>query len=210
MGSQATTHQPWGLPLRSRLVIALVAALIVGAKFYLRMPIRVPGHSGIFWMGLLLTGAGIVGRRGGGTLIGLISGVLATFMLPGKEGVFVGVKYLVPGIAVDVLTPLLGGRLDRYPVAMLVAGVAHMGKLTASYLIGLALGIPAGYLALGLGMASVSHVFFGMAGGAAAAFVLKRMRREGMMHVPAAAASDTGPTGMLSEKRTAAPAEELR
>ncbi|MDZ4169655.1 MAG: cobalt ABC transporter permease [Coriobacteriia bacterium] len=177
----ARPRQPWGLPLRARVIVALVAALIIGAKFYLRMPIHVPGHSGVFWMALLLIGVGVVGRPGTGTLIGLISGLLAVIILPGREGIFVGVKYFVPGLIVDVLTPLLGGRLDRYPAAVIVAAAAHMGKLTASYLLGLALGVPGGYLAIGLGFAAVTHLGFGALGGVAAAFVLQRLSRAGML-----------------------------
>jgi hypothetical protein len=171
---------PWGISLQGRVVIALVSALIIAAKFYLRMPLHVPGHSGVLWMALLIIGAGLVRRPGAGTLIGLLTAVLAVMFVPGREGIFVGVKYFVPGVIVDVLTPVLGGRLDRYPTAMAVGACAHVGKLTAAYLMGLALGVPSGFLALGLGFATTTHVAFGLLGGLLGAFVLIRLTRAGI------------------------------
>jgi hypothetical protein len=179
-GAEEKARQPWNLPLRARLAIALVAALIVAGKFYLRLPIHVPGHSGVIWMALLIAGVGIVGRPWAGTLIGLLSGALATFFLPGKEGLLVGVKYLVPGVMVDILLPLMGRRLDRYIVAIVIGAAAHASKLAASYLMGLAAGISQDYLALGIGLAATLHVGFGALGGALGAVVLKLLRTAGV------------------------------
>jgi hypothetical protein len=187
-----STRQPWNLPLRARLAIALVSALIIAGKFYLRMPIHLPGHSGVIWMALLVIGVGLVGRRGAGTLIGLLSGVLAMIFLPGKEGLLVGVKYFVPGLTVDVLLPLLGGRIDRYLTAIVIAAAAHSTKLAASYFLGLAAGISAEYLALGIGLAATLHLAFGAIGGALGAVVLRMLRRAGVpvgFAVPSPAAS---------------------
>ena len=185
-GTPTRSNVMWGLSLRSRVIIALVAALIVSAKFFFRVPLHVPGHSGFFWMALLLIGVAIVGKPPAGTLIGLISGVLATFVISGSQGMFVGIKYLVPGIVVDLLFVLLGGALDRYPVAMVVGAAANASKLAAAYLFGLVAGAPAGYLALGLGAASVSHIVFGALGGLIAAYVINRLGKAGIAPVRAA------------------------
>ncbi len=187
--SKQPSKQPWNLPLRARLMIALIGALIIAGKFYLRMPIHVPGHSGVIWMALLVVGVGLVKRPWAGTLIGLVSGVLAMFFLPGKEGILVGVKYFVPGVTVDLLLPLFGGRLDNYLVAIVIAAAAHTAKLAADYFLGLAAGIPLDFLALGIGLAATLHVGFGALGGALGALVLKMLRRAGI------AADLEGPTG---------------
>ncbi|HET6351652.1 MAG TPA: hypothetical protein VFG89_05935 [Coriobacteriia bacterium] len=192
MSTPRSSSVVWGLSLRDRLVIALVGALIVAAKFYLRIPIRVPGHSGLFWMALLIIGTGAVGKRGAGTLIGLVSAVLASIFLPGSEGPLVGIKYFVPGLLTDVLTPLLGGRLDSPLTATVVGAAANMSKLAASYLIGRAMGISAGYLALGLGVSAVTHLVFGGLGGLAGSLVLGRLRRAGVA-APAPSAGSAVP-----------------
>ncbi|MDZ4180887.1 MAG: cobalt ABC transporter permease [Coriobacteriia bacterium] len=190
------TRSRWRFPLRDQIIIALVAAMIVAAKFYFRVPLKIPGHSGIFWMALLVIGTGVVRRPGAGTLIGLISGILATLIVPGRLGIFAGVKYFVPGVVVDLLGLALGGRLDRTIVAVIVAAMANVAKLAASYMMGLAAGVPPGYLALGLGLAATTHVLFGGLGGLVAAVVLRRLDRTGVMP-PAAALRTEEATGAV-------------
>ncbi|MDY0087915.1 MAG: cobalt ABC transporter permease [Coriobacteriia bacterium] len=171
----------WGLSLRSRIVIALIAAMIVTAKFYLRIPLHVPGHSGIFWMALLLIGVGIVHRPGAGTLIGFLSGLLAIAVLPGREGILIGLKYFAPGLVMDVMWITFAGRFDKAAVAMLAGAAANIAKLSTSYVIGLLAGIPHGYLALGLGVAATSHLVFGALGGWVGSIVVRRLDRTGVI-----------------------------
>lgn len=178
---QPRERRPWGLPLRSRIVIALVAALIITGKFYFRLELHVPGHTGFYWMALLMVGVALVDRPGAGTLIGVFSGLLAAVFVPGKEGILTAVKYIAPGIVVDVMTPLLGGRLDRPVPAILVGAFGNLSKLLTSYLIGLLAGIPSGFLALGLGFAATTHVVFGGIGGWIGAWVIRRMERAGIV-----------------------------
>jgi len=175
-----------GLSLRDRIVITLIAVLIIVAKFYLRMPLHTPGHTGFFWMALLVVGVGVVRRPGAGTLIGLLSGILATIFLPGQQGLLVGVKYFVPGVVADLMWTAFRGGFDRYAIAIVVGATANAAKLSASYLLGLLLGIPAGYLALGVGIAATTHVLFGALGGLIGAFVLQRLQRAGIPAPPPA------------------------
>lgn len=180
MNEAATTSVRWGLSLRARVIIALVSALIIGAKFYLRMPLHIPGHSGLFWMALMVVGVGLVRRPGAGTLIGLLTALLATALLPGRQGLLTGVKYFIPGLLFDILVPLLGGRLDRTTVAVVIAAAANVAKLATAYVIGLVAGIPSGFLALGLGFASTTHLVFGALGGLLGSIVLRRLLRAGI------------------------------
>ena len=185
----------WGMSLQERIIIVLVSALIIGARFYLRIPLHVPGHSGAYWMALLIIGAGLVGKRGAGSLIGLITGILAVFLIPGREGLLTGLKYFVPGVIVDVFAFSFGGRLDSYPVAILAGAAGNVGKLTTSYIIGLLAGIPSGYLAVGLGIAATTHLVFGAVGGWLGAFVLKRLARAGVTLKPTTADDIPEPGG---------------
>ena len=180
MTTETARRAAWRMPLRSQIIIALVSALIVAAKFYLNLPLHVPGHSGIFWMALIVIGVGLVRRPGAGTLVGLVSGILAMLFVPGRQGMFVSVKYLAAGFTVDVLTQLLGGRLDRFLVAIVVAAAGNVAKLASSYVIGVLAGVPGGFLALGLGVAASTHLVFGALGGWIGALVLKRLARAGI------------------------------
>ena len=103
-----------------------MSALIIASRALLRLPLHVPGHSGVLWMAFLIVGRGLVRRPTAGTMIGLVTGIVAVALVPGKEGVLTAVKYLVPGITVDLMTPLFGGRLDHpVPAALIAANRAH-------------------------------------------------------------------------------------
>ena len=174
----------FGMPVRARVVISLVSALIVAGKLFLNLPLHIPGHSGFFWMALLAIGVGATGRLGAGTLIGLLTAILATVLLPGRQGPLTGVKYFVPGLVFDVLTPLLGGRLDRPVVGAIIAAAANLSKLLTAYVLGLIAGIPGGFLAMGLGFAATTHVVFGALGGWIGAFVLGKLEKAGLTEEP--------------------------
>jgi hypothetical protein len=163
------------LTTRELAILALFAALVALSKAFLRMPLHVPGHSGITWMAILLVSRALVRRPGAGTLVGLVSGLLAVMIVGGREGLLVWVKYLAPGMVMDIGALLSGERLDRPLVAMTVAAAANAAKLTSSLIVSLVLGIPAGYIALGLGLAATTHVVFGAIGGWLGAFVVRTL-----------------------------------
>ena len=164
------------------IVIALFAALIAVSKAVINLPLHVPGHSGATWMALLLVGRALVRKPGAGTALGFVSGILAVLIVGGKEGLLVWVKYLAPGMVMDLGALLSGERLDHPLAGLLVAAVANVAKLTSSLIVSLILGIPAGYLAVGLGVAATTHILFGALGGWLGALVVRMLRR---MRVPA-------------------------
>lgn len=165
------------LTTRELVSLALIAALIVGAKITLNMPLHIPGHSGLFWMAFLVIGRGLVRKPGAGTLLGLVSGLLAVIAVGGHEGPLLWVKYLAPGAVMDVVAYVSGERLDSPVIAFLAGALGNIAKLSASLIISVLLGIPAGYLAVGLGLAATTHVVFGAIGGWLGAIVLGGLKR---------------------------------
>jgi hypothetical protein len=133
-------------------------------------------------MAFLVVGRGLVRRRGAGALLGLVSGLLAVVMVGGREGLLVWVKYLAPGVIMDLGAFISGEKLESPLFALLIGGLGNMAKLTSSFLISLLLGIPAGYLAVGLGLSAISHAIFGALGGWLGALVLRTLAR---LKVPA-------------------------
>lgn len=158
-------------------VLALFAALIALSKAVFRMPIHVPGHSGITWMAILLVGRGLVRRPWAGTMLGFVSGILAVAVVGGREGLLLWVKYLAPGAVMDLAALLSGERLGHPVVGILSGAVANTAKLVTSLIISLALGIPTGYLALGLGLSATTHIVFGALGGWLGTLVLEALKR---------------------------------
>lgn len=168
------------LTTRDIVLISLVAALVILTKVVFKMPIHVPGHSGVIWMALYVIGRGLIRRPGAGTMIGLVSGILATFLNPGSSGLFTGVKYPAPGMVLDVVALLSREHLDQ-PLVGLIAGVlGNLAKLSAALVVALLLGLPAGFIAVGLGYSAMTHVVFGAIGGWLGGVVLARLQRHGL------------------------------
>lgn len=163
------------LTTRELATLALIAALIVISKLVFNMPLRVPGHSGLFWMALMVIGRGVVRRPGAGTMLGLVAGLLAVAVMPGRLGLLTWVKYAAPGMLLDFIAPLIGSRFEDPLLGTFAGALANLAKLLLSLLVTLAMGLPAGYIAVGLGFSAITHAIFGALGGLAGAMVLRRL-----------------------------------
>jgi hypothetical protein len=158
-------------------VLALFAALVALSKVVLRMPLHVPGHSGITWMAILLVGRGLVRRPWAGTVLGFVSGIIAVAVVGGREGLLLWLKYLAPGAMMDLAALMSREHLGHPFVGAVAGAMANAAKLVTSLLVSLALGVPTGYLALGLGLSATTHVVFGALGGWLGTLVLRLLRR---------------------------------
>lgn len=178
---------PWGsrpAPLTPRQVttVALLSSLVVVAKWAVRIPIGVPGHSGLLWIAIFVVGRGILDRRGAGLMLGVVAGVLAAILVPAREGLLVFVKYAAAGLVLDIVATLIGERLDRPFPAAVAGALAHVAKLLSALILGWATGVPMGFLALGLGLSATTHVVFGALGGILGALILRQFER---LQIPA-------------------------
>jgi len=174
-----SSRRPFGT--RDLVLIALLAAMLVTAKVLVRVPIRVPGHSGALWVAMLIVGAGWLRRPGAASLIGLIAGVLATFTLPGSQGLLVWVKYAAAGVGTDVAVLLVGeSRLRSLAIGGVVGAFANLSKLIAQTAVSVLLGVPVAVAVAGLALSALSHVVFGAIGGVAGSFVLQRLDKSGL------------------------------
>jgi hypothetical protein len=161
------------------ILLALFAALIVVAKIALRLPLQLSGHSGIFWMAIMIVSARVVPKRGAASLVGLTSGLMAAFLGLGDFGALnTFLSYTMVGVGTDLALILLGS-----PENMAVAGVAgalgHFAKFLVKWGLGALTGAPVGFLALGLAKAMIGYVLFGVLGGILGALTLLALRRAG-------------------------------
>jgi hypothetical protein len=161
---------------RDLVLLALLAALIVVTKVAFRIPIRVPGHSGVLWMAALVVGRGLVRRPWAGTILGFVSGILAVVLVGGSEGPLLWVKYLAPGMLLDLVDVVVPIGLDDPFVGTLAGALANCTKLLSATAIALIMGLDAGFLVVGLGASAVSHAAFGALGGWLGSYLLRRLR----------------------------------
>jgi len=154
-------------------VIALVAVMVLVAKTVLRMPIKVSGHAGVLWIAALMVGRSAVRYPIAATLMGLIGGTLVAVFQPSDSGsLFTVLKYVLPGLTLDLLIPLVGGRFDHVVPAMIAGGAAHATKVVVDLAQGIVAGISGPLLYAGITVSLALHIAFGALGGLIAAKIV--------------------------------------
>ena len=162
------------------ILLALFSALVVVAKIALRTPLQLPGHTGIFWMAIIVVGTKVVPKTGAGTLIGITSGLLASFLGLGDFGALdTFLSYAAIGMVADLILLLLGGNSENLVIAILVGIFGHMGKFLVKWIFGIISGAPLGFVALGLLRSVIGYILFGAIGGLLGWLTLKALRRAG-------------------------------
>lgn len=162
------------------ILLALFAALIVVAKIALRLPLQLPGHSGIFWMAIVIVATGIVPKVGTASLVGITSGIIAAFLGMGDFGALnTFLSYTMVGVGTDVALLLLGRNPENLVVATLAGVLGHMGKFLVKWGLATVAGAPVGFVALGLARALVGYLVFGAIGGLLGGLTLRALRRAG-------------------------------
>lgn len=161
------------------LLLGMFAALIVVGNVTLRFPIKMPGHSGIVWMALLVTVRAVVPKAGTASTVGLLSGLIAALVGVGDKGALdTFLSYAAAGVGTDVIASVT--ELPGHAFACAAAGAAgNLAKLGTKTLLELWIGIPAGFLALGRLFPAITYTVFGLAGGYLGFLVIGALRRAG-------------------------------
>lgn len=161
------------------ILLALFSALVVVAKIALRTPIQMPGHTGIFWMAIILVAAGVVRKTGAVSLVGVTSGLIAAFLGMGDFGALnTFLSYTMVGVGTELALLLLRNP-ENLVVAALVGVIGHLGKFLVKWALAAISGAPVGFVALGLVRAIVGYVIFGALGGLLGGLTLAALRKAG-------------------------------
>lgn len=164
------------LTLADILRLTMFGTLVAIINDITRLPLHLPGHTSIYWMGILVLGWGLIPKFGAGMVMGIVSGVLAVSLGLGKEGIFVFFKYFAPGMLLDLIVPLFAYKLESPVIGAICGALASLAKMVINLVLGLALNLPMVFITLGMGFTSISHTVFGAAGGAIAAYLIKRLK----------------------------------
>lgn len=160
-------------------LLTLYAALVVVAKVALRTPIKMPGHSGVFWMAIVIVAAGTVRKSGAASIVGLASGLIAAALGMGDFGPLnTFLSYLAVGVGTDLALMLLRDP-ENLIFAVFAATIGHLGKFLVKWGFGILAGAPVGFVALGLARSLLGYLIFGALGGLLGAFTLRALRRAG-------------------------------
>ena len=161
------------------ILLALFSVLVVVAKVVLHLPLHLPGHSGVFWMAILVVTRGLVPKAGALSLVGLTSGLLATFMGIGNKGpLYTILSYLSAGVAVDLVSLFVGG-VNNIVSAGLAGLAGNVAKVLTKALMAIVLEIPAGFIALGFLFFIFTNVVAGALGGVLGWFILRALHKAG-------------------------------
>jgi hypothetical protein len=161
------------------ILLAMFSGLVVVAKIALRLPLQMPGHSGVFWMAIVIVAAGVVPKRGSVALVGLTSGLLAGFLGMGDFGALnTFLSYTMVGVGTELALWLLESPEKLVPAA-LAAAIGHLAKFLVKWIFGMLSGAPVGIVALGLMWSMLSYILWGALGGILGALTLKALRKAG-------------------------------
>ena len=161
------------------ILLALFSALVIVAKIWLRLPLQVSGHSGIFWMAIVIIATGVVPKRGTAIVVGLTSGILAAFLGMGDFGALnTLLSYSMVGVGTELALWLLQNP-ENLLAAALIGAIGHLGKLVVKWLLATITGAPLGFVALGLAWSLVNYVVWGALGGILGALTLRALRKAG-------------------------------
>jgi hypothetical protein len=82
---------------------------------------------------------------------------------------------------VDVTGLLFFNRFDHPAVGFIAGAAGNLGKMVVNYAVQTLLGIPATFIIIGIGLASITHFIFGGIGGILAALILSRLLKAGVI-----------------------------
>ncbi|MDK2974305.1 MAG: hypothetical protein PWP08_676 [Methanofollis sp.] len=162
-------------------LMSLLGGLFFVLKTALRMPLSIPGHTGIFLVIPVIIGVAIIRKPGSGTYIGLVAGVLLSFFGVSGMHVFDVFQYTALGMSVDFSGYFFHYRMESVPVSILAGIAGNVAKMLVNFAVDLAIGVPFVVVAIGAGISAVSHVIFGALGGLVSAYLVARLIKTGVI-----------------------------
>lgn len=145
------------------ILLAGIGAAGVLIHAYLRMPMKLPGHHGVIYMALLLSGRLISNKKFASSFSSIGAAVMLLIPLGFKDP-FIPVIYLFPGYLVDICYNTFAANKKVFLLAI-VCGLAYMTIPITRIFITLVTGFPYGSFATGFLYPLFTHFAFGLVGG---------------------------------------------
>lgn len=180
---QVDNHLLWGrFRLREALFLSFCATFIVIAKAILRLHLHVTGHSMLFTMFFLILARGAVPRKGAATFVGLIAGLLSLILGMGaKSGPLVVLKFLLPGLVIDIAAALYPMLAHRYIACVIAAAAAAGSRVIILAMVDWLVGMDLELVLQHIVLSSIMNIAFGAIGGAMVPPVVRRLAANGLI-----------------------------
>jgi hypothetical protein len=160
--------------LREAIFLGFCAAFIVITRVMLLLHLQIPGHAMFFTMFFLLLGRGSVPKTGAATMVGLVAGLLSAILGLGKEGPLVALKFILPGVIVDLGGAIYPGLPSSYMACLIVGVIASTTRFVTFLAVELLIGMEKELI---LGHAAVSFILYVIFGGLGSLMVPPIVRR---------------------------------
>lgn len=167
------------LSLRDALFLGFCAVFTLCAKAALRLHLKIPGHSMFFTVFFLLIARGCVKYRLAATFSGLMAGIMAMILGMGKGGPLLLIKFVMPGLVVDLMAFFMPGLFQSVLLCMLTAGLAGATRFFSTFIIDYLVGMDMDVLLQHALIQSAGNILFGVAGGIAVPAVILKLKAHG-------------------------------
>jgi len=114
--------------LQEALFLAFCACFIVITRAVFRLHLNIPGHAMFFTMFFLILSRGMVHRLGAATLVGILAGLICTLLGMGKGGPLIILKFVVPGLIVDLVGLFSSGLAGSYVACAIVGALGAASR----------------------------------------------------------------------------------
>jgi hypothetical protein len=153
--------------VRTALQVLFLLGMGALATFAKRMglPLRIPGHDALFWMGVIIAGRAFVRRDGAATLMGAS---MAAWGVPlGLDHTFLSNlwAYGASGLAIDLVARIPGVSIRNPFGAVLCGAVANSVNFGFVLVPTLASSVVKNFLLLGIAKSEGYHLLFGVGAG---------------------------------------------
>lgn len=158
------------------IMLALIGAIGVLIHAYLRIPLKLPGHHGVIYMAILISGKLLSKKSYACSLSGI--GAAAMLLMPlGFKDPFIPVIYLFPGFIVDLLYYWFKNESAKMIYTAIFCGTAYMIIPEIRLVISLFTGIIYGSFITGFLYPFLTHFIFGFAGGIIGSGAIQLIRK---------------------------------
>jgi len=167
--------------LQEALFLAFCACFIVITRAVFRLHLNIPGHAMFFTMFFLILSRGMVHRLGAATLVGILAGLICTLLGMGKGGPLIILRFLVPGLIVDLAGLVHHGLAGSYIACAIVGALGAASRFLTIIAVEWVLGVEWDIMLQHALISSACGVIFGVLGALMVPLIARKLSAHGLI-----------------------------